>query len=117
LRRLREAQNGTASATAAAIGKAASTIAAAQPNGVSTSTRPATHSSASAASGRPVGVGRFDQLRPAVSKKPTTTASVKPNSISCACHSGPDRYGWPSQPATCAAHRPIDSAAKLLASR
>jgi hypothetical protein len=88
---LREATKGIASATAAASGKAALTTAAAQPHGVSTSTRPASHSSASAASGRPVGVGRFDQLRPAVSRKPTTTASVKPNSISCACQIEPRR--------------------------
>ena len=82
---------GIASAIAAASGNAALTIAAAQPNGVSTSTRPATHSAASAASGRPVGVGWFDQLRPAVKRKPTITATVKPKSISCACHSGVGR--------------------------
>ena len=76
---------------AAASGNAALTMAAAQPKGVSTSTRPATHSAASAASGQPVGVGRLAQLRPAVNRKPTTTASVKPNSISCACHSGAGR--------------------------
>ena len=58
-----------------------------------------------------------DQLRPAVKRKPTTTASAKPNSISCACHSGPARYGWPSQPLNCSAHSSTESAAKLLASR
>jgi hypothetical protein len=84
---LREAQNGMASATAEAMGKAALTMAAAHPKGDSTSSRPASHKAARAASGQPVGVGRFDQLRPAVNRKPTTMASVKPNSISCACHS------------------------------
>ena len=82
---------GIASPTAAASGKATLATAAAQPKGVSTSTRPATQSAASAISGTPVGVGRPDQLRPAVNRKPTTTASVKPNSISCACHIGPAR--------------------------
>ena len=105
------------SATAAASGNAALTTAAAQPKGVSTSTRPASHSKASAASGTPVGVGRFDQLRPAVKRKPTITARAKPNTISCACHNGPARYGVPIQPANCSAHSPIDKAAKQLASR
>ena len=104
------------SATAAASGNAVLTTAAAQPNGVSTRMRPATHRAASAASRQPVGVGWFDQFRPAVNRKPTTTASVKPNSISCACHIGPARYGRGSQPENCKAHRPIDSAANVLAS-
>ena len=50
--------------------------AAAQPQGVNTSTRPSTHSAASAIKGRPVGVRWPDQLRPAVNKKPITTAKV-----------------------------------------
>jgi hypothetical protein len=45
------------------------------------------------------------------------TAIVNPNNISCACHSGPLRYGALSQPAYCAVQRPTDDAAKMLTRR
>ena len=61
---------------ATAIGNAALTTAAARAKGVSTSTRPATHSAASAISGAPVGVGFPVQLRTAVNRNPATTAIV-----------------------------------------
>ena len=83
--------NGIASATAAASGNATLTTAAAQPNGVSTRTRPATHRPASAASAGPLGVGWLVQFLPAVKRKPTITARANPKSISWACHTGPAR--------------------------
>jgi hypothetical protein len=70
------AASGTAIAAATASGKSAFTTAAASIHGVKTSTLPATHSSAIAASMRPPGVGRPVQLRTAVRRKPATTAMV-----------------------------------------
>ena len=53
----------------------------------------------------PFGVGWLAQFWPAVNRKPTITARAKPNSISCACHSGPSMITCPpSQPAYCAIH-------------
>ncbi|PMQ12113.1 hypothetical protein JaAD80_22855 [Janthinobacterium sp. AD80] len=51
--------------------------------------RAASHSAASAISGAPCGVGKPVQLRPAVYKKPTTTATAKPKTISCMCQPSP----------------------------
>ncbi|CAJ7974586.1 hypothetical protein DP42_6051 [Burkholderia pseudomallei] len=66
-----------------------STAAAAQPGPVHISTRPANHSSHSAASDGPC-AGFVDvQVRSDVSRKPDTIAPPKPNTISCACQNRP----------------------------
>src|SRR5689334_2945456 len=98
-------------------GNAALTTAEAQPNGVRTNTRPASHSTAIRASLAPTGVGRPVQLRTAVKRNPATTAMVNPKSISCACHSGPAPYGTANQPAYRAVQTATDDAAKMLASK
>lgn len=50
--------------------------------------RPASQSANSKASGPPLGMGMLVQFCVAVRRKPPITAAVKPNSISCPCHSG-----------------------------
>ena len=61
---------------AASQGTATLHSAAASAQGVQSSTRAASQSAASSISARPQGVGWPDQLRPAVKRKPITTASA-----------------------------------------
>ena len=84
-------KSGIACATAAATGKAIFAIAAANVYGVNTRMCAINQSAARAASFQRVGVGKLDPLLPAVGRKPTMTANVKPKSISWACHKGPAR--------------------------
>ncbi len=104
-------------AIAIATGNAAFAIAVAVSSGVSISTLPATHSAARAINQMPVGVGRFVQLRTAVSRKPAITAVVYPNSISWACHTDPSRYTAGTNPEYCATQSSTLKALKTLASR
>ncbi len=73
---MRARNSGMPIATARASGNAAFTTAAARANGVSTSTRPNTHSAASAINGAPVAVGWPVQTRTAVNRNPAMTASA-----------------------------------------
>ena len=59
-------------------------------------TRPAIQSTPSNARGVPTAVSRWVQLPTAVRRKPAITATVKPNTISCACqYMGEKRLaGW-----------------------
>ena len=76
-----------------------STSAGTSPGPHSIAMRPASHNAASAISCAPCGVGKPVQLRPAVYKNPTTTASAKPNTISCICQPSPTCKPPVSKPA------------------
>ena len=121
LRRFFVAISGLSMATAASGRKATSTAATTcqgRSAPVSMSTRPATHRTASPASGAPVIVGRPVQLGTAVRRNPTRTAEVKPNSISCVCQeSGLNPVGSARCPCQTATHSGIQTTARPAASR
>ena len=63
-------------------------------------------------------VGVPVQLGIAVSRNPTSTADVKPNSISCVCQaSGPNPLGSARCPCQTATHSGIQATASPAASR
>ena len=82
LKKIRLAVDGTDKAAATARGKSMLVTAAAIVSGVSTSTLPASHRSASIINGGPCSGGCWVHVATAVSRKPAMTAVAKPNSIS-----------------------------------
>ena len=89
---------------AAASGNATLTSAAAQPNGVSTSTRPATQSAASAASGAPVGVGRLRPVAPGGEEEADDHRQRETEQHFVRVPHRPGEVGAAEQPANCSAH-------------
>jgi hypothetical protein len=121
LRRFRVATSGGSMAAAASGRKAASTAATTcqgRLSPVSMTTRPATHKAARPASSGPVTVGRPVQLGMAVSRNPTSTADVNPNSISWTCQAGgPNPLGSARCPCHTPTHSGIHATASPAASR